>query len=97
MLHGLHHITLLRPLKACPLPHKCCRAKSHTAYQMPYRSLYPATKSFVTRKHDLLVVWAADGITLGLAERAGMFRLAQYGPINSLSIRKNEVILTVQL
>lgn len=38
-----------------------------------------------------------DGITLGLAERAGMFRLAQYGPINSLSIRKNEVILTVQL
>ena len=42
-------------------------------------------------------VWAADGITLGLAERAGMFRLAQYGPINSLSIRKNEVILTVQL
>ncbi|DBA82532.1 TPA: hypothetical protein ACH3X2_000752 [Trebouxia sp. C0005] len=38
-----------------------------------------------------------DGITLGLAERAGMFRLAQYGPINSLSVRKNEVILTVQL
>lgn len=39
----------------------------------------------------------ADGITLGLAERAGVFRLAQYGPINSLSIRKNEVLLAVQL
>lgn len=39
----------------------------------------------------------ADGITLGLAERSGVFRLAQYGPINSLSIRKNEVILAVQL
>ena len=39
----------------------------------------------------------ADGIKLGLAERAGMFRLAQYGPINSLSIRKNEVMLSVQL
>ena len=39
----------------------------------------------------------ADGIKLGLAERSGVFRLAQYGPINSLSIRKNEVLLTVQL
>lgn len=43
------------------------------------------------------LVLHADGISLGLAERAGMFRLAQYGPINSLSIRKNEVLLTVQL
>lgn len=44
-----------------------------------------------------LIAVCADGITLGLAERSGVFRLAQYGPINSLSIRKNEVLLAVQL
>lgn len=57
-----------------------------------------ATES-VTHQHRLHLIKALelDGISLGLAERAGMFRLAQYGPINSLSIRKNEVLLTVQL
>lgn len=39
----------------------------------------------------------ADGIKLALAERTGVFRLAQYGPINSLSIRRNEIMLAVQL
>lgn len=39
----------------------------------------------------------ADGITLSVAERAGVFRLAQYGPINSLSTRTNEIMLAVQL
>ncbi|KAL3160470.1 hypothetical protein ABBQ32_010787 [Trebouxia sp. C0010 RCD-2024] len=53
----------------------------------------------VTKQHCMHLIKAleSDGINLGLAERSGVFRLAQYGPINSLSIRKNEVILAVQL
>lgn len=57
-----------------------------------------ATQSITEQQcQQLSKALASDGINLGLAERAGMFRLAQYGPINSLSIRKNEVMLSVQL
>ncbi len=39
----------------------------------------------------------ADGLMLAGEEAAGAFRLAQYGPLNSLSTRVNEVLLRVQL
>ena len=37
----------------------------------------------------------ADGLRLAEEEAAGAFRLAQYGPLNSLSTRVNEVLLRV--
>ena len=37
----------------------------------------------------------ADGIELGEDEKRGVFRLAQYGQIHSLSDRLNEVMLKV--
>ena len=40
---------------------------------------------------------AADGLVLGEEEAAGGIRLGQYGPLNSLSTRINEVMLRVQL
>ena len=39
----------------------------------------------------------ADGIELGLQEQAGKFRLAQYGPLNSLKPRVNEIMLKVRV
>ena len=39
----------------------------------------------------------ADGLKLAEEEAAGAFRLAQYGPLNSLSTRVNEVLLRVLL
>ena len=39
----------------------------------------------------------ADGLQLAEDEVGGLFRLAQYGPLHSLSTRVNEVWLTVQL
>jgi hypothetical protein len=41
--------------------------------------------------------WCADGLRLAEEEAAGAFRLAQYGPLNSLSTRVNEVLLRVLL
>ncbi|BDA49988.1 hypothetical protein COCOBI_15-1160 [Coccomyxa sp. Obi] len=38
---------------------------------------------------------ASDGLKLAEEEAAGAFRLAQYGPLNSLSTRVNEVLLRV--
>ena len=40
---------------------------------------------------------AVDGLQLGDEESEGAFRLAQYGPLNSLSTRVNEVMLRVLL
>ena len=37
----------------------------------------------------------ADGLIEG--EEGGAFRLAQYGPLNSLSTRLNEVLLRVKM
>lgn len=37
----------------------------------------------------------ADGRQLAEAEEGGLFRLAQYGPVNSLSTRVNEIVLRV--
>lgn len=37
----------------------------------------------------------ADGLVEG--EEEGAFRLAQYGPLNSLSTRLNEVLLRVKI
>lgn len=37
----------------------------------------------------------AEGLKLAEEEAAGAFRLAQYGPLNSLSTRVNEVLLRV--
>ena len=39
----------------------------------------------------------ADGIQLGEDERNGVFRLAQYGQIYSLSSRLNELMLRVSV
>ena len=36
-----------------------------------------------------------DEVTLGAKEQAGAFRLAQYGPLNSLSTRLNEILLKI--
>jgi len=42
------------------------------------------------------LLWA-DGIELGEEEKAGVFRLAQYGQIYSLSSRLNELMLRVSV
>ncbi|KAK9903516.1 hypothetical protein WJX75_007851 [Coccomyxa subellipsoidea] len=42
-------------------------------------------------------VLESDGLRLAEEEAAGAFRLAQYGPLNSLSTRVNEVLLRVLL
>lgn len=38
-----------------------------------------------------------DGLQLADAEEGGVFRLAQYGPLHSLSTRINEIWLAVKL
>ncbi|EIE23057.1 hypothetical protein COCSUDRAFT_53493 [Coccomyxa subellipsoidea C-169] len=53
-----------------------------------------ATLRAVAQLKDIL---ASDGLMLAGEEAAGAFRLAQYGPLNSLSTRVNEVLLRVQL
>jgi hypothetical protein len=40
---------------------------------------------------------AADGLKLADAETAGLFRLAQYGPLFSLATRVNEIWVAVAL
>lgn len=40
---------------------------------------------------------ARDGLQLAEAEQGGFFRLAQYGPLHSLSTRVNEIWLAVKL
>ncbi len=49
----------------------------------------------------LLSAWfhapTADGLQLADAEAGGFFRVAQYGPMNSLSTRVNELWLAVKI
>ena len=46
---------------------------------------------------QLVAALCRDGLRLAEAEGAGYFRLAQYGPLNSLSTRINEIWLAVKL
>lgn len=46
---------------------------------------------------QLLSALAEDGLGMAAAEAAGQFRLAQYGPIHSLSTRLNEIWVTVKV
>ena len=46
---------------------------------------------------DMGPVHPADGIELGIEEQAGKFRLAQYGPLNSLKPRRNEIMLKIRM
>eukprot|EP00891_Asterochloris_glomerata_P009493 jgi/Astpho2/9493/Aster-01744 len=48
-------------------------------------------------RRRLAAALQADGIELGLQEQAGKFRLAQYGPLNSLKPRVNEIMLKVRV
>eukprot|EP00884_Botryococcus_braunii_P000055 jgi/Botrbrau1/1004/Bobra.114_1s0042.1 len=48
-------------------------------------------------RRALIAALANDGVELAEAEREGFFRLAQYGPLNSLSPRFNEIILRIAL
>ena len=71
----------------------------YMCFQVQYTAdMHPACVRFLHGQMSCVskLLLPVDGIVLGLAERAGVFRLAQYGPINSLSIRKNEVLLSVQ-
>ena len=46
---------------------------------------------------QLLAALARDGLALAEAEAGGYFRLAQYGPLHSLSTRVNEIWVAVKL
>ena len=46
---------------------------------------------------QLLAALARDGLALAEAEAEGYFRLAQYGPLHSLSTRVNEIWVAVKL
>lgn len=46
---------------------------------------------------QLVAALERDGLRLGEAEAGGYFRLAQYGPLHSLSTRMNEIWLGVRL
>lgn len=46
---------------------------------------------------QLKAALARDGLQLAEAEAGGYFRLAQYGPLHSLSTRVNEIWLAVKL
>lgn len=57
-----------------------------------------ATKEACERcLEQLKAALARDGLQLAEAEAAGFFRLAQYGPLHSLSTRVNEIWLAVKL
>ncbi len=57
-----------------------------------------ATQEACERCRALLVAaLQRDGLQLGEAEAAGYIRLAQYGPLHSLSTRMNEIWLGVKL
>ena len=47
--------------------------------------------------HEGLCLLPSDGIALGDEEQSGVFRLAQYGQIYSLSSRLNELMLRVSV
>lgn len=46
---------------------------------------------------ELKEALARDGLVLAEAEAGGFFRLAQFGPLHSLSTRVNEIWLAVKL
>jgi hypothetical protein len=46
---------------------------------------------------DFSIIVDAEGLKLADDESEGAFRLAQYGPLHSLSTRVNEVLLRVQI
>ncbi|KAL4858942.1 hypothetical protein ACK3TF_001312 [Chlorella vulgaris] len=48
-------------------------------------------------RKQLLAALQRDGLPLAEAEAGGYFRLAQYGPLHSLSTRVNEIWLAVKL
>lgn len=48
-------------------------------------------------RQQLLAALQRDGLQLAEAEAGGFFRLAQYGPLHSLSTRMNEIWLAVKL
>lgn len=48
-------------------------------------------------RQKLLVAVGRAGLRLGELEAAGTFRLAQYGPLHSLSPRLNEIWIAVEL
>lgn len=47
-------------------------------------------------RKKLLAALAADGVSLAEAEAGGLFRVAQYGPVFSLSTRVNEMMLKIK-
>lgn len=57
-----------------------------------------ATKEVCERTKDMLLKsLEKDGLSIADAEAAGQFRLAQYGPLHSLSTRINEIWITVKV
>jgi hypothetical protein len=57
-----------------------------------------ATKEACERtKEELLLALKNDGLNVAEAEAAGQFRLAQYGPLHSLTTRINEIWLTLKV
>lgn len=48
-------------------------------------------------RQQLITSLSRDGLRLSDADERGRFRVAQYGPVHSLSTRVNEVWLTIQI